>query len=123
MAGSLCLTVAACCCLLLASSVGKERKIQGPFKASNVKDADERTKQAIIGLVGTKDPTTAADINLGQVCGAGVVLCHAVVCCWVFSSPRLHRFHSISSTGAQLSLFCTVLGRGTGFALFHTPCA
>jgi hypothetical protein len=66
--------------------VGKERKIQGPFKASNVKDADERTKQAIIGLVGTKDPTTAADINLGQVCGA--VPCSGVLL--GFSPPPVY---------------------------------
>jgi hypothetical protein len=98
--------------------VGKERKIQGPFKASNVKDADERTKQAIIGLVGTKDPTTAADINLGQVCGT--VPCSGLL---LFFLPRILRSHSTSPTGAQVSLFCTVLGRGTGFALFHTPCA
>ncbi len=42
-----------------------ERKIQGPFKKSNVKEADERTMKAAMGVLGAKDPTIATDVQLG----------------------------------------------------------
>ena len=51
---------------MLGRAEPSERKIQGPFKPTNVKDMDRKTHKAIIGLVGTKDPTTAADVLLGQ---------------------------------------------------------